>query len=137
MRLQTETGWPLTRADSVRVCLSFHCYSEGSRGLNHFLCGPSAQRHAVFLLALEPIASFITCSRIPNEISRQSRRPVRAVQVSYSQWIATTVHGLGMSVGLKNALGLLEQLEPMYDWFLNEQCNGASPPSPPGHSTGC
>lgn len=47
-------------------------------------------------------------------------------QLSYSRWIATAVHSLGMSVGLKNSLPLLEQLEPLYDWFLNEQCNGAS-----------
>lgn len=46
-------------------------------------------------------------------------------QLSYSRWIATTVHSLGMSVGLKNSLPLVERLEPMYDWFLNEQCNGA------------
>jgi len=48
-----------------------------------------------------------------------------ADSLSYSRWIATTVHSLGMSVGLKNSLPLVERLEPMYDWFLNEQCNGA------------
>ena len=47
---------------------------------------------------------------------------VRADQVKYNAWLATTAHGLGLAVGLKNAVGLLPDLHPRFDFFINEEC---------------
>ena len=44
-------------------------------------------------------------------------------QLTYNTWIATEAHALGLSVGLKNDTGQIPQLEPDFDWALNEQCN--------------
>mmetsp|Transcript_10122 Transcript_10122/g.30303 ORF Transcript_10122/g.30303 Transcript_10122/m.30303 type:complete len:321 (+) Transcript_10122:164-1126(+) len=47
----------------------------------------------------------------------------KAVSLSYSKWFARAAHNRNMNVGLKNSLGLVQQLKNDYDWFLNEQCN--------------
>jgi hypothetical protein len=44
-------------------------------------------------------------------------------QLTYDMWIANTAHGLGLSVGLKNDFGQVPQLEPYFDWALDEQCD--------------
>ncbi|MCS7002005.1 MAG: endo alpha-1,4 polygalactosaminidase [Dehalococcoidia bacterium] len=45
-----------------------------------------------------------------------------ADQVAYNRALAAAAHARGLSVGLKNALDLIPQLEPFFDWALNEQC---------------
>ena len=44
-------------------------------------------------------------------------------QLTYNTWIAKTAHSMGLSVGLKNDTDQTSQLEPDFDWALNEQCN--------------
>lgn len=44
-------------------------------------------------------------------------------QLAYNRMIAATVHAAGMSVGLKNDTDQAAQLEPSFDWALDEQCN--------------
>jgi len=44
-------------------------------------------------------------------------------QLVYNTWIANTAHSLGLSVGLKNDNDQTAQLEPSFDWALDEQCN--------------
>jgi hypothetical protein len=44
-------------------------------------------------------------------------------QLTYNTWIANAAHSLGLSVGLKNDVDQTTQLEPYYDWALDEQCN--------------
>ena len=55
-------------------------------------------------------------------------------QATYNKWIATTVHGLGLSVGLKNDgdqtgsanssdTNAQDNLTPAFDWAIDEQCN--------------
>jgi hypothetical protein len=44
-------------------------------------------------------------------------------QMTYNTWIANTAHSLGLSVGLKNDNSQTAQLEPYFDWALDEQCN--------------
>ena len=46
-----------------------------------------------------------------------------ADQLAYNEWIANTAHSLGLSVGLKNDVDQTAQLEPFFDWALDEQCN--------------
>lgn len=43
-------------------------------------------------------------------------------QLLYNQWLATQAHQRGLSIGLKNDLDQIVQLEPYFDWALNEQC---------------
>jgi hypothetical protein len=45
-----------------------------------------------------------------------------AEQLDYNRFIAKEAHARGLSVGLKNAVGLVAQLEPSFDWALNEEC---------------
>eukprot|EP00727_Mastigamoeba_balamuthi_P004245 m51a1_g13818 putative endo alpha- polygalactosaminidase (274) ;mRNA; f:422251-423382 len=43
-------------------------------------------------------------------------------QLQYNRWTAQQAHARGLSVGLKNDLDQVAQLQPLYDWALNEQC---------------
>jgi hypothetical protein len=45
-----------------------------------------------------------------------------ADQLDYDAFLATEAHARGLSVGLKNALGLVSKLAPNFDWALNEEC---------------
>ncbi len=44
-------------------------------------------------------------------------------QLEYNRFIADAAHERGLSVGLKNDLDQLADLEPWYDWALNEECH--------------
>jgi hypothetical protein len=46
-----------------------------------------------------------------------------ADQLAYNEWIATTVHGLGLAVFQKNDLDQIPTLEPYFDGILDEECN--------------
>jgi endo-alpha-1,4-polygalactosaminidase (GH114 family) len=46
----------------------------------------------------------------------------QANQVDYNTFLATEAHARGLSVGLKNAVDLVQTLEPSFDWALNEEC---------------
>jgi hypothetical protein len=46
-----------------------------------------------------------------------------AEQLAYNEWIATTVHSLGMAVFQKNDDEQVSALEPYFDGDVNEQCN--------------
>lgn len=43
-------------------------------------------------------------------------------QLNYNIWLAREAHARGLSIGLKNDLDQVEELEPWFDWALNEQC---------------
>ncbi len=43
-------------------------------------------------------------------------------QLRFDRWLARTAHDAGLGVGLKNTLGLAEQLAPAFDFALLEQC---------------
>ena len=45
-----------------------------------------------------------------------------ADQLDYNQFLADAAHARGLSVGLKNDLDQVAQLEPWFDWALNEEC---------------
>jgi len=46
-----------------------------------------------------------------------------ADQINFNTFIATQAHSRGLSVGLKNDLDQVTQLQPNFDWALDEQCN--------------
>jgi hypothetical protein len=43
-------------------------------------------------------------------------------QLEYNAFIAREAHDRSLSVGLKNDVDQLEELEPCFDWALNEEC---------------
>lgn len=45
-----------------------------------------------------------------------------ADQIDYDTFLATEAHARGLSVGLKNSLGLVTKLVSRFDWALNEEC---------------
>ncbi len=63
----------------------------------------------------------------PDNIDSYENNPgfptTAADQLTYNEWIANTAHSLGLSVGLKNDNDQTAQLEPYFDWALDEQCN--------------
>jgi hypothetical protein len=46
-----------------------------------------------------------------------------ADQLAYNEWLATTVHGLGLAIFQKNDLDQVQALEPYFDGILDEECN--------------
>ncbi len=46
----------------------------------------------------------------------------RADQLAFNRWLARAAHAQGLSVGLKNALGIAQELEPDFDFAIVEQC---------------
>jgi len=47
-------------------------------------------------------------------------------QLAYNEFLATTAHNLGLSIGLKNDTDQTTQLQPYFDWALDEECNNYS-----------
>lgn len=45
-----------------------------------------------------------------------------ADQLAFNRWLATEAHERGLSIGLKNDLNQVAELEADFDWALNEQC---------------
>ncbi|MBA3823655.1 MAG: endo alpha-1,4 polygalactosaminidase [Ktedonobacterales bacterium] len=43
-------------------------------------------------------------------------------QLAFNTFLAKAAHQRGLSVGLKNDLDQVQQLLPLFDWALNEQC---------------
>lgn len=46
----------------------------------------------------------------------------RADSIAWNIWVAGEAHAQGLSVGLKNSIGETVELEPYFDWALNEEC---------------
>jgi Glycoside-hydrolase family GH114 len=45
-----------------------------------------------------------------------------ADQLAYNRFLVQAAHARGLSIGLKNDLGQAAELQPDYDWALNEEC---------------
>ena len=63
----------------------------------------------------------------PDNIDSYTNNPgfstTAADQIAYDEWIADTVHGLGMAVFQKNDLDQISTLLPYFDGILDEECN--------------
>jgi hypothetical protein len=63
----------------------------------------------------------------PDNIDSYANSPgfptTAADQIAYDEWIAETVHGLGMAVFEKNDLDQIATLLPYFDGILDEECN--------------
>lgn len=71
-------------------------------------------------------ASSISACHVTLPHTASDGRGLPVCQIDYGIWVAKQVHRRGMNVGLKNSLGMVQQLKRHYDWFLNEQCNGTT-----------
>jgi len=62
----------------------------------------------------------------PDEITDYSNDPGFPLtyqdQLAYNRAVADWVHSLGMSVGLKGDIEQARDLQPSFDWTLNEEC---------------
>jgi len=47
---------------------------------------------------------------------------VKNAQIAYNKWMAQYAHSLGLSIALKNSVGLISTLHTYYDFAINEQC---------------
>lgn len=45
-----------------------------------------------------------------------------ADQLTYNRWLARTAHSLDLSIALKNDVDQARQLQPSFDYALDEQC---------------
>lgn len=45
-----------------------------------------------------------------------------ADQIRFNTFLANAAHARGLSVGLKNDLDQVNDLQPLFDWALNEEC---------------
>jgi hypothetical protein len=45
-----------------------------------------------------------------------------ADQLVYNRWLAGAAHALGLSIALKNDVDQARQLQPSFDYALDEQC---------------
>lgn len=46
-----------------------------------------------------------------------------ADQLNFNEFLASSAHAVGLSVGLKNDVDQASTLQPYFDWALNEQCH--------------
>jgi len=47
---------------------------------------------------------------------------VKAAQITYNKWQVDYAHSLGLSIAMKNAVGLIKTIGSEYDCAVNEQC---------------
>ena len=63
----------------------------------------------------------------PDNLDSYQNKPgfttTAADQLAYNEWIASSVHALGLAVFQKNDLDQVTQLEPYFDGILDEECN--------------
>lgn len=63
----------------------------------------------------------------PDNVDGYSNNPgfplTAATQIDFNRFLAAEAHKRGLKVALKNTVDLLTQLEPDFDFAVNEQCN--------------
>lgn len=73
-------------------------------------------------------AKSIGCSGVdPDNVDGYSHRNTgftlkKKDQIAFNTYMARTAHSLGLGIGLKNAVELLEDISSRFDWFINESC---------------
>eukprot|EP00121_Abeoforma_whisleri_P000244 Awhi_evm1s220 len=55
-------------------------------------------------------------------VHHSSKHKKKEAQLDYDKWQAKKAHSLGMAIGLKNSLDLIDELVDHYDFAVNEQC---------------
>eukprot|EP00122_Pirum_gemmata_P015274 Pgem_evm1s14274 len=55
-------------------------------------------------------------------VKNKTSKDLKSFQLTYNKWQTEISHKLGMSIGMKNCLGLVADLVEHYDFAVNEQC---------------
>lgn len=58
-----------------------------------------------------------------NGYDNETGFPIKASdQLAYNKFLSRSAHSRGLSIGLKNDLNQAAELEPYFDWIINEEC---------------
>lgn len=58
-----------------------------------------------------------------NGYDNETGFPIKASdQLAYNKFLSRAAHSRGLSIGLKNDLNQAAELEPYFDWIINEEC---------------
>eukprot|EP00833_Pecoramyces_ruminatium_P001189 jgi/Orpsp1_1/1175221/evm.model.c7180000053075.1 len=56
------------------------------------------------------------------EVKSWKKPLTKSDTIKFAKWLANTAHSLGLSIGLKNVPGLIDELTTYYDFAINEEC---------------
>jgi len=57
-----------------------------------------------------------------DEVKSWSNPLTKDDAIKYAKWLSNTAHDMGISIGLKNVLGILETVGSYFDYAINESC---------------
>ncbi|OUM66352.1 glycoside hydrolase family 114 protein, partial [Piromyces sp. E2] len=57
-----------------------------------------------------------------DEVKTWKKPLTRNDAITYAKWLATTAHKLNISIGLKNTLGIIDEVGDYFDFAINEEC---------------
>jgi len=57
-----------------------------------------------------------------SEVKSWSSPLTRTDTVNFAKWLGNTAHELGISIGLKNALFMIDEVDSYFDFAINESC---------------
>lgn len=94
----------------------------GERWLDHRDAGVRAVMQARLDLAVARGCDAVEPDNVDGWDNDPGFPLTREDQIDYVRWLAGEAHARGLSVGLKNALGILPDVIDEFDWALNEEC---------------
>lgn len=110
---------------------NFHAADKGN-GLSgwpgeNWLDTRSANVRSIMLSRLD-LARSKGCDAVePDNVDGYTNSPgfplTAATQIDYNNFLATNAHSRGLAVALKNDIDQVAQLQPNFDFAINEQCN--------------
>jgi len=57
------------------------------------------------------------------DIVKKWKNPItKADTIKFAKWLGSTAHSLGLSIGLKNVVGIIDDVADYYDFAINEEC---------------
>jgi len=63
-----------------------------------------------------------------SEVKSWSNPITKADAIAFAKWLGSTAHELGISIGLKNALFMIDEVGSYFDFAINESCATISNP---------
>ena len=51
------------------------------------------------------------------------KRTNKYTNVLFYRWLASSVHALGMAAGMKNSMGIADDLVDVFEYAINEECH--------------
>eukprot|EP00833_Pecoramyces_ruminatium_P015374 jgi/Orpsp1_1/1189406/evm.model.d7180000071834.1 len=57
-----------------------------------------------------------------DEVKKWKKPITKEETITFVKWLGTTAHSLGISIGLKNVPGILNEVSNYYDFAINEDC---------------